>query len=116
MNDIAIASLILLALIDEDYDGAFTAAELWPVVRHAIDPRPTVAEVDDALQLLADPEVAGVLALGTDLYRAAPDLDEALVRLYAFEDDRSNEDEDEDEDDGDDPWLRPAFADADDRY
>ncbi|MEU0541919.1 hypothetical protein ABZ319_18825 [Nocardia sp. NPDC005978] len=107
-----IASLILLALPDEEHDGEFAPADVWSAVRHGIDPSPTVPDVAAALELLAYPDVGGVIRFTTGLYGAAPNLDDALVRLYTREDD---EEPDLDEDD-DTFWDRPAFTDMDDRY
>ncbi|MGX1809763.1 hypothetical protein ACWIGI_28920 [Nocardia sp. NPDC055321] len=111
-----IASLILLALADEEHAGEFAPADVWSAVRHGIDPSPTVTEVAAALELLAYPDVSGVIRYATGLYGAAPDLDDALVRLYAREDDEDADLDDEDDLDDGSPWDSPAFADMDDRY
>lgn len=79
----SIASLILIALTDEEHDDTFTTASLWPAVRYAIDLRRTVAEISQALRLLAAPGIHRVVLVAVDLYRTAPDIDDALIRLHA---------------------------------
>ncbi|MET8430186.1 hypothetical protein [Nocardia sp. NPDC004860] len=107
MNDeriVTIAALTLTALTDEGHDSDFAASDLWPAVRHGIEPSPTVAEINQALKLLQLPDIQGVIETAAGLYRPAPDIDDAMVRLY----------DEEDDDYGYDPHFRPTFA--DDRY
>ncbi|MFD9615380.1 hypothetical protein ACFWWS_39100, partial [Streptomyces sp. NPDC059083] len=70
---LTIGALILTALSDEGYESEFAASDLWPAVRHGIDLSPTVAEINQALQLLQHPDIQGVIETAAGLYRPAPD-------------------------------------------
>ncbi|WP_280359228.1 hypothetical protein [Nocardia otitidiscaviarum] len=74
-------AVVLDVLADVEQGEVFGAVEVWRLVWPAIDPVPTLAEIQETLELLALPMLVGVLAHGGGTYRIGVPPDVVTARL-----------------------------------